>query len=43
MRLISIIILVVLLFIWFNIEISSNNPCSSFSRTPSLCNSDIHE
>lgn len=40
MRSIAVIFLVVLLFIYVQVEISSLNPCSGFSPHPSLCNSD---
>lgn len=40
MRTIGIILLAVILFVYIDIMISSQNPCSSFSATPSLCNSD---
>lgn len=43
MKSIPLILLAVILFIYLNIVISSDNPCSSFSPTPSLCNSDNAE
>jgi hypothetical protein len=40
MKAIPLIILAILLFLYINIEISSSNPCSSFSQHQSLCTSD---
>ena len=42
MKAIPLILLAIILFVYFNIYISSNNPCSTFSKDPSLCNSDNH-
>ena len=40
MRVLGIILLVILLYVYLQIEVSSSNPCNNFSSTPSLCNSD---
>ena len=40
MRVIGLILLGLLIFIYINIEIMAESPCSSFSRNPSLCSSD---
>jgi|APFre7841882793_1041355.scaffolds.fasta_scaffold00140_7 hypothetical protein len=42
MKAIPLILLAVLLFLYMNMEISSQSPCSSFSANPSLCTSDNH-
>jgi hypothetical protein len=40
MKAIPLILLSVILFVYFNMIISAENPCSVFSPTPSLCISD---
>ena len=40
MKEIALILIVLLIFIYINIEILEDNPCSTLSRYPSLCNSD---
>jgi len=40
MRTLAIIILGILIFVYIQIEVASENPCSSFSKNPSMCNSD---
>jgi hypothetical protein len=43
MKAIPLILLAVILFVYFNIIISAENPCSVFSPNPSFCNSDYLE
>lgn len=43
MRIIGYVLLFVVIWFWIQIEISSQSPCSNFSKTPSLCNSDQKE
>lgn len=40
MRVLALIILGILIFLYINLEIASMNPCSNFSHEQSLCNSD---
>jgi hypothetical protein len=40
MKAIPMILLVIILWIYLNIEISSQNPCSIWSANQSLCTSD---
>lgn len=41
MKAIPMIILAVLLWLYIQIWVSESNPCSVWSPTPSLCNSDM--
>lgn len=40
MKTVGLILLALVIFVYMNIEIASNNPCSSFSHEQSLCSSD---
>ena len=40
MKAIPLLILAALLWMIFNIEIASHNPCSQFAKDPWSCNSD---
>jgi hypothetical protein len=40
MKAIPLILLAIILFMYFNIMISAENPCSAFSSEQSFCNSD---
>lgn len=40
MNALPLVIIAILIFLLVNIEIDSNNPCSSFSNHQSECNSD---
>jgi hypothetical protein len=40
MKAIPLILLAAILFLYLNIEISSQSPCSAFSHNQSYCNSD---
>ena len=40
MRILGIILIVILLYVYLQIEVSSLNSCNNFSVAPSLCSSD---
>ena len=43
MKATPLILLTAILFLYVNIEIESDSPCSVFAKNPSLCNSDNFE